>query len=242
MRGTWINAAAVLLGGTIGLLFKKCIRQEMNEAVNKALGLAVLVIGLNGIVANMFSVQQEQIGSSGELLLIFSLVVGAIVGTLLRIEDRLNTLGDRLEKKYHLTNFSAAAVNATLLFCVGAMAIVGSLNDGLTGDSQVLIVKSALDFTASIVLAAGMGVGVLFSAIPLVIYQGGISLAAGTLTGLLQGELLRQVSSVGYVMILCIGINFLFPKKIKVADFLPGLLVPVIWYGLRTVFALVGIQ
>ncbi|MBQ8611959.1 MAG: DUF554 domain-containing protein [Oscillospiraceae bacterium] len=235
MTGTLINAAAVIAGSLIGIFFKRCIKEELNAAVQKALGLAVLFIGINGVIANMFTGKADgTLASSGELLLIFSLVLGSIAGTLLRIDDRLNSLGDTLEKKFHLTDFSAGIVNATLLFCVGAMAIIGSLNDGLTGDSSVLIVKSALDFTASIVLAASLGWGVLFSFIPLTLYQGGISLAAGALSDILAGEVLRQVCSVGYVLIFCIGVNFLWPKKIKTADLLPALLIPVLWHGLQT--------
>ncbi len=242
MRGTWINAAAVIVGSLIGILFKRCIREEMNAAVQKALGLAVIFIGINGVIANMFTVNADgTIASAGELLLIFSLVLGTIAGELLRIDERLNSLGDKLEQRFHLSNFSAGIVNATLLFCVGAMAIIGSLNDGLTGDSSVLIVKSALDFTASIVLAASMGWGVLFSFVPLTIYQGSISLAAGALSGILAGEVLRQVCSVGYVLIFCIGINFLWPKKVKTADLLPALLVPVLWHGLQAAWAALGL-
>lgn len=242
MRGTLINAAAVIAGSLIGLAFKSCIKEELNAAVQKALGLAVLFIGFNGVISNMVTAGADgMLASSGELLLIFSLVLGVIAGTLLHIEDRLNRIGDALERRFKLTNFSAGIVNATLLFCVGAMAIVGSLNDGLTGDSSILIVKSALDFTAAIMLAAGMGWGVLFSFVPLTIYQGGISLAAGALSGILAGEVLRQVCSVGYVLIFCIGLNFLFPKKIKTADFLPALLVPVLWYGLQTAWTALGL-
>ena len=240
MKGTLINAAAVLAGSLIGLLFKRCIHEELNAAVNKALGLSTIVIGLNGIITSMVTVGEGgRLSGSGELLLVFSLVIGALVGTLLRIDDRLNHLGERLERRFHLSNFAAGVVNATLLFCVGAMAIMGSINDGLTGDSSILIVKSALDFTASIVLAAGLGVGVSFSVIPLVLYQGGISLAAKALSGLLVGPLLDQVCSVGYVLILCIGINFLFPKKIKTADLLPALPVPILWAGLQALWRLV---
>lgn len=238
MRGTLINVAAVIAGSLIGLVFKRCIKENLNAAIQKALGLATLFIGINGVISTMITADSTgRLSSSGELLLVFSLVLGMLAGTLLRLDDRLNGLGAKLENRFHLTNFSAGMVNAALLFCVGAMAIVGSLNDGLTGDSSVLIIKSALDFTAAIVLAASLGIGVLFSFIPLLLYQGGISLAAGALSGLLQGQLLNQVCSVGYVLIFCIGINFLFPKKIKTADALPALLVPVAWYAIQALWA-----
>ena len=242
MTGTLINAAAVIGGSLIGIAFNRCISEELNAAVQKALGLAVMFIGFNGVTSNMVSAGSDGVlASSGELLLVFSLVLGVLAGTLLHIEDRLGRIGDALERRFHLTNFSAGVVNASLLFCVGAMAIVGSLNDGLTGDSSILIVKSALDFTAAIMMAAGLGWGVLFSFIPLTLYQGSISLAASALSDILVGEVLQQVCSVGYVLIFCIGLNFLFPKKIKTADFLPGLLVPVLWHGLQAAWAALGL-
>lgn len=239
MKGTFINAGAVILGSLLGLVFKRWIREELNSAVQKALGLATLFIGINGVISNMVSVQADgTLSSSGELLVVFSLVLGVLAGTLLKIDAHLSGLGARLEHRFHLSDFSAGFVSASLLFCVGAMAIVGSLNDGLTGDSSVLIVKSALDFTSAVVLSASLGIGVLFSFIPLFLYQGAISLAAGALSTVLQGLLLRQVCSVGYILIFCIGLNFLFPKKIKTADFLPSLLVPPAWAGLKALWAL----
>ena len=198
MTGTLVNGAAIVAGGLAGLLAKKGIPTQLDNALHQAMGLAVIVIGLNGVVTNMVTAGTDgTLSSSGELLLVFSLVLGVLVGELLRIEDRLNGLSLLVEHKLHLTGFAASFVSGTLIYCVGAMAIIGSLNDGLRGDPGVLLVKSTLDGVSSIVLAATMGPGVIFSAIPVMVYQGAITLLAGLLEPVLQGELLRQICAVG---------------------------------------------
>ena len=230
MTGTIVNAAAIIAGSAAGLLARKGIPAHLEDSVHKATGLAVIVIGLNGVITNMISVGEGgTLSSSGELLLVFSLVLGVVCGELLRIDDHLNGLAGMVETKFHLTGFAASFVSGTLIYCVGAMAIIGSLNDGLKGDPSVLFVKSTLDGITSIVLAATMGPGVLFSSIPVFLYQGAITLLAGLLEPVLQGVLLSQICAVGFVLVTCIGINFLGIAKIKTANFLPALLVPPIW-------------
>ena len=188
MTGTLVNAAAIVAGGAVGLLAKKGIPTRMEDALHKAMGLAVIVIGINGVITNMVTVGADGIlSSSGELLLVFSLVLGVLAGEFLQIEDRLNSLSGLVEQKLHLTGFAASFVSGTLIYCVGAMAIIGSLNDGLRGDPSILFVKSTLDGISSIVLGATMGPGVIFSAIPVVLYQGAITLLAGLLEPVLQG-------------------------------------------------------
>lgn len=230
MLGTIVNAIAVVAGSLVGLMAKKGIPAHLEDALHKAMGLAVIVIGLNGVITNMITVKPDgSLSSSGELLLIFSLVIGVVAGELLRIDDHLNGLAGMVEKRFHLTGFAASFVSGTLIFCVGAMTIIGAINDGLRGDSSVLFVKSTLDGISSIVLAATMGPGVLFSSIPILLYQGSLSLLAGILEPFLQGVLLNQICAVGYVMVACIGINFMGSFKIKTANFLPALLVPPLW-------------
>jgi len=229
MVGTLVNAGLIVVGSCVGLLLKKGIKPQLEEAVHRATGLAVIGIGLCGVLSNMLSVDTANgsIHSSGELMLVFSLV----------IEQRLDKLGDFVEKKLHLTGFAQSFVNGTLIYCVGAMAIVGSLNDGLLHDPTTLITKGVLDGITSIVLAATMGIGVMFSAIPILLYQGGITLAAGALSGILQGELLRQICAAGFMMVGAIGVNFMSDKfHIRVANLLPGLLVPVAWAGIRALW------
>ena len=182
MTGTLVNAAAIVAGGAVGLLAKKGIPTRMEDALHKAMGLAVIVIGINGVITNMVTADADGVlSSSGELLLVFSLVLGVLAGEFLQIEERLNSLSGIVEQKLHLTGFAASFVSGTLIYCVGAMAIIGSLDDGLRSDPSILFVKSTLDGISSIVLGATMGPGVIFSAIPVVLYQGAITLLAGLL-------------------------------------------------------------
>lgn len=238
MLGTIVNTGAIVAGGLAGLLAKKGIPQRMEEALHKAMGLSVIVIGINGVITNMVTVNADgKLSSNGELLLVFSMVLGVLVGELLQIEEHLNGLSGLVERKLHLTGFAASFVSGTLIYCVGAMAIVGSINDGLQGDPGVLYVKSTLDGISSIVLGATMGPGVIFSAIPVFLYQGGITLLAGVLAPVLQGELLCQICAVGYLLVACIGVNFMGNYHIKTANFLPALLVPPLWAALSGLVA-----
>ena len=232
MIGTLANAGMIVAGGCAGLLLKKGIPHRLETAIHRATGLAVIMIGLNGAVSNMVAVDLTTgaLRSSGELMLVFSLIIGAVIGELLGIEEHLDKLGGWVENTLHLSGFAQSFVNGTLIYCVGAMAIVGSLNDGLLGDASTLITKGVIDGITSIVLAASMGPGVIFSAIPVTLYQGTITLCAGWLAPVLQGELLRQICAAGFVMVGCIGVNFMSESyHIKVANLLPGLLVPAVW-------------
>ncbi len=230
MTGTLVNCVAVITGGLIGLLFKKGIKTAHAESINKVLGLAVLIIGINGVVANMFTVENGKISSSGELLLVVFLVVGTLIGELLKLDERFSRFCSKIENKFQAKGFASGFINGTALFCVGAMAIIGSINDGLTGDSSILLVKSVLDGVSAVIFAATLGFGVIFTFIPLLVYQGGISLLAGTLSGVLQGELLEQVCMVGYAIIMAIGFNFLLEKKFKTLNMIPALILPVVYH------------
>lgn len=227
--GTLVNCVAVIVGGLIGLVFKKFIRQSWTDGINKALGVAVLVVGINGVLSNMLTVSDDGFSTSGELILIVSLVLGTLTGEILNLDGRFTAFTQKLENRFKFNNFSTGFINATVLFCVGAMAIIGSINDGLNADHTVLFIKSALDFTAAVVMGATLGKGVVFSFIPLLVYQGGITLLAGTLGNVLVGDLLKQVCFVGYALIICIGLNFLITNKIKTLNMLPSILVPVIY-------------
>ena len=228
--GTLINAALILLGGVIGLVFKKAVSKEMEFSIHKATGVAVLVIGICGVLSSMLKVKVGGgISSSGELILVVSLALGTFIGELLKLEERLNKGCKWIENKCKMSNFSTGFITSTMIYCIGAMAIVGSINDGLLGDSSTLITKGIIDGITSVVLAASLGYGVLFSAIPIFIYQGGMTLLAGLLDNVLAGELLSNICMVGYALVMCIGINFLTndDKKIKTVNMLPALLVPV---------------
>lgn len=230
MTGTLVNCVAVIIGGLIGLLFKKGIKSEHADSINRALGLAVLIIGMNGVIANMFTVDSGKISSSGELLLVVFLVVGTLIGELLKIDERFGRFCNKIENKFQTKGFASGFINGTVLFCVGAMSIIGSINDGLTGDSSILFVKSALDAVNAVIFGATLGFGVIFTCIPMLIYQGGISLLAGTLSGVLQGELLEQICMVGYAIIMAIGLNFLLEKKFKTLNMVPALILPVVYH------------
>ena len=228
--GTLINVALILVGGTIGLVFKKAVNKNIEYSIHKATGVAVTIIGVCGILSNMLSVGENgKISSNGELMLVVSLFLGTLLGELLKIDDRLNRGCKKIEDKFKMSNFSAGFITSTMIYCVGAMAIVGAINDGLLHDSGTLITKGIIDGITSVILAASLGYGVLFSVIPVLVYQGLITLLASSLQNVLTGELLTNICMVGYALVICIGINFLYNsrKKIKTVNMLPSLLVPV---------------
>ena len=238
MLGTIVNAAAIAVGGLVGLLLKKGIKESWTASVHKAVGIAVLVIGLNGVIANMITVEADgKLSSSGELLVVISLIVGTIIGEMLRLDDHMEKFSKGIEKKFAAKGFAASFMNATILFCVGAMAIIGSLQDGLTGDHTILFAKAVLDGVTAIIFGATLGMGVVFSAIPVLIYQGIISLLAGVLSKYLQGELLVQICAVGYAIIIAIGVNFLKKDRIKILNMLPAIFIPVIWHFIQMLIA-----
>jgi uncharacterized membrane protein YqgA involved in biofilm formation len=208
------------------------------ENVMKAEGVAVLIIGMNGVLTNMLSVGEDgKISESGGLVLLISLALGAFLGEILKLDSRINSLGKKIENKVKSDGFSKGLVSAFVIFCVGSMSIIGAVNDGLSGDSRILIVKSTLDFITAAVLASVMGIGVVFACVPLFVYQGSISLFASQIKPLIEGnpEMMNQFSMVGFAIIMCIGINFIMGEKIKTANLLPAMLVPVLYNLLKLV-------
>lgn len=235
--GTIVNGAAIVLGSLIGLLIRRGVPERMESACMKMLGLSVFIIGMNGVIVSMISVGEDgALHDSGSLLLIASLVIGTVVGEALRLEERLNQGGKKIEQRFGKEGFAKGFINGALIYCVGAMAIVGALNDGLYGDSSTLFVKAMLDGICSVILASTLGYGVLFSAIPVMIYQGSITLFAGALSPFMSGELRGDICMVGYAIVTCIGVNFLEFTNIKTANLLPALVVPILY---RTVPPLV---
>lgn len=230
MTGTIINTIAVIAGGSIGLCIKKGLPERIDQAVTYMLGLSTCVIGLNGMLGTMLTVDPSsgRVSSSGELLLLGCLALGTLIGELLHIEERLEKAGDAVEKRLGASHFSKGFISASVLFCVGAMTIMGSIQDGLGQGYTILLTKSSLDFIASIVLAASLGVGVPCSALTVLVYQGALTLLAGALKDVLAGALMDQICMVGYAIVLCIGINFFGVIKIKTANLLPALLGPVL--------------
>lgn len=229
--GTIVNTAAVLGGGLIGLLIKKGINERVERTVTQMLGVATVVIAAGGLISTMISVDPStgKLSSSGEMMLLLSLVLGAAAGEILHIEDTFNHWGQKMEKRFGASNFARGFITTSLLTCVGAMAIMGAFNDGLYGDSKVLLIKSTLDFISSIVLAAALGFGVPCAAGVVLVYQGLLTLCAGLLSGVLSGALLNNICIVGYAIVACIGINFFGQVKIKTANLLPALLIPILY-------------
>lgn len=231
--GTLINVAAILLGGFIGLFVKKGLNEKLMDSVMKAIGVAVMFVGISGALTGLLKITEGgKIETSGTMLMIISLILGTFIGELLKIEDRLESVGEKLKKAVKAKNsgnFVEGFVTTTLIFCVGAMAIVGSLEDGLTGDFSMLAAKSVLDGIMAIIVASTMGIGVLFSAIPVFIYQGAITLLAEFISPVLSDQLVLNLSYIGSALIFGIGVNQVFGKKIKTGNMLPALLIPIVY-------------
>lgn len=230
--GTIVNIVAVLMGGFVGLFVKKGLSPRIQDILMKALGLSTMFIGVSGALAGLLSVNDGTISTKGTMLMIFSLVIGSLVGELIRIEDRLDTLGEKLKSRVKAGqngHFVEAFVTNTLVICVGAMAIMGSLQDGLAGDPTTLFAKSILDGVIAIVFTSTLGVGAMFAVIPLAIYQGGITLLARFIEPFLVGNMVPDMSYIGSILIFAIGINLAFGKKFKVGNMLPAVVVPIIY-------------
>ena len=230
--GTIINTAAILVCGAIGLFIKKGINQKITDSIIKAIGLSVMFIGISSTLKEMLIIDGNSLNTQGTLLLIISIIIGAFFGEILKIEDRLDSLGEKLKatvKAKDSGSFVEGFVTTTLIFCVGAMAIVGSLNDGLKGDYSMLLAKSVLDSIMALIMASTLGVGVLFSAATVFVYQGLITLLAKFISPILSDALISNLSLVGSALIFAIGINLVFNKKLKTGNLLPALIVPIIY-------------
>lgn len=228
MTGTFINVAAILLGGTIGLIFGSRIPERYKSTVIAGMGLFTGAMGL-----------QMFLKSENQLIVLGALIIGALMGEWLKIEDRLQTLGQSLEQRFSKdtetgagSKFVRGFMVASLLFCIGPMAILGSIQDGLTGDYNLLAVKSTLDGFASIAFASTLGIGVMFSSVIILLYQGGISLLAGQLSSIVTAPMMNEMTATGGVILVGLAIsNLLEIKKIRVGNFLPALVVAplIVW-------------
>ncbi len=226
MIGVLINTVTVILGSLTGLLLKKGIPDRISKAVMTAIGLCTVYIGIDG------ALQGEN-----TIVLILSMVAGTIIGSLIDIDKRLEKLGafieDKMKTKGEKGSVAQGFMTASLLFCVGAMTIVGSLNAGLRGDNGLLITKSILDLISSCMLASSLGVGVLFAALFVLGYQGALVLLASLLQNILTDTaLIAEITCAGSVMIIALGLNLMGITKIKVANFLPALLLVPLFYWL----------
>ena len=230
--GTIINTAAVVVGGLIGLLFKKGISDRYEKTLMSACGISTIFIGVTGTLQGMLKVNDGKIETSGTMLLIFSLVIGGLFGEIINIEKRMDTLGEKLKKLFRAekdNKFVDGFVNTSLIICVGAMAIVGSIQDGLTGDYSMLVAKSILDLVIVVIMTSTYGLGAICSAIAIFVYQGAITLLGHFAGNVISEVLIGYLSYIGSALIFCVGINITFGKKIRVGNLLPALLVPVFY-------------
>ncbi len=223
MSGVIVNVITVILGSCIGLLFKKGIPGRVSSAAMTGLGACTLYIGISGSLCG-----------DNVLIIIASVVLGVISGTLLNIDGAINKLAKnaetKLKKEGQSISVAEGLVTATLLFCVGSMTVTGSIQAGLTGDNSVLITKAALDFVSSMMLASGLGFGVLLSSVSVFVIQGGLVLLAGIIAPFMSTGAINEMTCVGSILIIMIGTNLMGITKIKVADFLPAIIyAPVIY-------------
>ena len=229
--GTIVNIAAIIVGGLCGLLFGRFIGDRHRDMLCKACGLSVIFIGAAGAFRGMFSVVDGKIVYGGDFLIIGCLVLGALLGEIINIEGGFERFGAFLKEKTRSTgdaSFIEGFVSASFTVCIGAMAIVGAMNDALYNDYTVLITKSILDFIIVMVMAASLGKGAIFSAIPVAILQGGVTALSVLIKPIMTESALLYLSVVGNILIFCVGINLVFGKKIKVANLLPALVFAVL--------------
>jgi len=228
MIGTIVNAAAIMAGGVVGLLLKKGIKDRYKTTIMQAISLSVILIGV-----------RSALNATDLLGVIVCMVVGSLLGEAMRIEDRIEALGAYAEKHFSRSaegSFSKGLVTASLVFCVGSMAIVGALESGLAGNHETLFAKSLLDGITSVVFASTFGSGVVFSAAPVLFYQGAITLGASLLKPFLTSGVIAQMSGVGGLLIAAIGINMLRLTHIKVGNMLPAIFLPLVYFMVIQLF------
>jgi uncharacterized membrane protein YqgA involved in biofilm formation len=223
MLGTIVNSLAIILGSLLGIGARKGIKEEYKDTIMDGIGLCVIIIGITG------GIKSENI-----ILVIGSIVLGSLLGEIIGIENMLENLGNNLQRRFDKkdSNFSKGFVTASLVFCIGAMAIVGSLEAGIQGKYETLFAKSIIDGISSIIFASTLGIGVAFASIPVFIYQGSITLLANLVNELLTPQVVNEMSAVGSILIIAIGINILGIKKIKIGNMLPAVFIPLIYYML----------
>jgi len=230
MLGTIVNSLAIVAGSLLGLLFSRGIAENYKEIILSGVGLSVLLIGMKSALV-----------SNDMMVVIFSVILGALLGEALKIEKKLEGLGMFLERKISAKSndsrsFARGFVTASLVFCVGSMAIIGSLESGLTGNHQTLFAKSVLDGVTSVIFASTMGLGVMFSAVAVLFYQGLITLTAVFMKNFLVPETIEQMTSVGGLLIMAIGFNMLKITTIRVGNLIPAIFLPLVYFALRQWF------
>ena len=238
--GTIVNAGAIVLGGLLGLGARRFLNERYQETMLKAMGFAVMVMALGSTLSKMMSVElasagdgyTASLGTGGEMMMILSLAGGALLGEMADFEKRFENLGVWLRDKSGSSGdgeFINAFMTATLTVCVGAMAVLGSIQDGLSGDHNTLFAKAVLDLVIVAMMSASLGKGCMFSAVPVALWQGSITLLASFIAPVMTDAALANISYVGNVLILCVGFNLVYPGTIRVANLLPSLLIAVLF-------------
>ncbi len=219
--GTFINIFSVILGGSLGILIKNSLPEKYKKIIFQGIGLFTILLGIS-----------MAIPFPNPLIIIFSVLIGGLIGVLLNLEERLDNLSSSLKKKLNLkdSKFNEGLITAFLIYCIGSMTILGAINEGISGDNSLLITKSVLDGFTSIALASTFGVGVIFSVIPMLIFQGGLTLLASFFGNFFTESLIQYLTRTGGILILGIGINLLELKKISVLNLLPSLIVVVVLF------------
>ena len=216
----------------LGLLFGKLVKNEMQKSIITVIGVVVMFLGIGGAMEKMLAITDEGLSTTGSLMLIFCIVIGTFLGELINIEGGFERFGEWLKKKSGNssdTGFLDAFLTTSFTVCIGAMAIVGSIQDGLLNDPSMLIAKSIIDFVTVFMLTSALGKGCIFSAIPIAILQGGVTACSGLLEPLMTDTALAYLSMTGSILIFCVGLNLVWPGKIKVANMLPTIVLAVIW-------------
>lgn len=224
--GTIINSAAIIVGGVFGLLFGKILNVRIQESLQKASGICVLFIGIAGAMEGMLKLSGSSLSAGRSMLIVASLALGALVGEILNIEHGFERFGEWLKVKTGNAkdkSFVEGFVTASLTVCIGAMAVVGSIKDGISGDYSILATKAILDFIIIMVMTCSLGKGCIFSAIPVAVFQGLITALARLIKPLMTDGALANLSLIGSILIFCVGVNLVWDKRIKVANLLPSL-------------------
>jgi len=230
--GTLINAGAIIAGGIGGLVVGKALKQRYQELILIVLGLSTMFIGVAGTLSKMLVIEGNTITTQGTYMMIASLVLGALVGEWINVEARMEQFGEWLKRKTNSSKdivFVDGFVTTSLTVCIGAMAVIGSINDGIYHDPTVLITKAILDAALVLIMTTAMGKGCIFSAIPVVLFQGTITICARLIQPILTDGALSNLSLVGNILIFCVGVNLVFGKRIKVGNLLPAIVFAVLY-------------
>ena len=228
--GTIVNTAAIIVGGLIGMILGKKLPARLQDTLMKGVGVCVLFLGIAGALAKMLIIENGALSSQGSMMLIASVSIGAVIGELIDIDGKMERFGVWLREKSGSngdTRFVDGFVTASLTVCIGAMAVVGAIQDGIGRDPSTLIAKAVLDFIIVLIMSSTMGKGCLFSAIPVFLLQGSVTLLSTLIAPILTEPALNNLSLVGSTLIFCVGLNLVWGKKVKVANLLPAIIVAV---------------